>query len=98
MAKAWIVGLLSGLGLVYIVRAIKPSHGRLAERLTGRRGTEMTVNDGLVKAAQEALAAKPEASVPGHDFLRDWAYGNAGLEDERITIDQVENVLREKSA
>jgi len=54
----------------------------------------MTANEKLVAQAREAIADKPEMATPDDNFLRDWAYGNAGLEDERITLEQVETVMR----
>ena len=54
----------------------------------------MTPNEKLIASAREALHKKPEAATPTEDFLVQWAYGNAGLEDERITLEQVESVMR----
>ena len=45
---------------------------------------------------KEISQAQPETARPSPDFVRDWAYGNAGIEDERITLEQVEQVLRSK--
>jgi len=58
----------------------------------------MTVEEKVIAHAHELIAERPEAATPSQEFLRDWAYGNAGLEDERITVEQVETVLRERSA
>ena len=58
----------------------------------------MTAEEKVIAGAHRLAAEHPETATPNHDFLRDWAYGNAGLEDERITVEQVESVLRERSA
>ena len=52
----------------------------------------------MSKVFHELAAECPETATPSEQFLRDWAYGNAGLEDERITVEQVETVLRERTA
>jgi hypothetical protein len=39
-------------------------------------------------------ASKPETTRPSVEFKRNWAYGNAGLENETITREQVEVVIK----
>jgi hypothetical protein len=93
------LGLLSGIGLVFFIRII--SRDTLKNRTLKRslfRRTGMTADEKLVKQAREIYETNPTVSTPGHEFLRDWAYGNAGLEDERITVEQVENVMSKRSA
>src|SRR4026207_1359835 len=99
MKKLW-VGLLSGLGLALLWRGIHGCRASLAFPQFGHHGrdNDMNASEKFVASAREALAANPGASTPGHEFLRDWAYGNARLEDERITLDQVEDVMSKKSA
>jgi len=53
---------------------------------------EQQVIEGMKKISE----SRPETSRPDPNFLRDWAYGNAGIEDETITIAQVEQVLENK--
>lgn len=50
----------------------------------------------VVRKMKEISESRPETSRPDDVFLRDWAYGNAGIEDETITINQVEKVLQIK--
>jgi hypothetical protein len=45
---------------------------------------------------REISQERPETATPSATFVRDWAYGNAGIEDERITLEQVEQVLHSK--
>ena len=62
-----------------------------------RGGRRMTKSEkDVIACAHAALANNPAAKQPDEGFIRDWAYGNAGLEDERITIEQVEDVLRRR--
>ncbi len=57
----------------------------------------MSAEEKIIAQAREVMKDRPNAAVPDATFLRDWAYGNAGLEDERITIEQVESVMRSTS-
>jgi hypothetical protein len=57
----------------------------------------MTAEEKIFAAAQAISAERPETATPNQDFIRDWAYGNAGLEDESITVEQVERVLAARS-
>ena len=50
----------------------------------------------VVGKMKEVSQANPEIHRPDATFVRDWAYGNAGIEDERITLEQVEQVLQYK--
>ena len=96
MWKSFTTGLLSGFGLALLVFRVKlGNHFKGAQQ---SRRTKMTAEDKVVSSAREVLERKPEAKTPSEEFLRDWAYGNAGLEDERITIEQVETVLSKRSA
>jgi hypothetical protein len=54
----------------------------------------MTPEEKFIQHAREVIADRPHATTPDQTFLRDWAFGNAGLEDERITLEQVETVMR----
>jgi hypothetical protein len=55
----------------------------------------MTQNEEkVVRTAQEIADAKPEVRTPSLEFKREWAYGNAGLEDERITREQVKEAIK----
>jgi hypothetical protein len=49
----------------------------------------------IVRDAVAAVKDRPEISTPTLEFKRDWAYGNAGLEDERITREQVASTIKE---
>ncbi len=48
----------------------------------------------LVRDAKELAEARPEVCTVSIKFKRDWAYGNAGLEDERITRTQVKKAIK----
>ena len=56
-------------------------------------GARMSPEEKIIAHVRSVLAEKPDVATPDQKFLRDWAYGNAGLEDERITIEQVESVM-----
>jgi hypothetical protein len=93
MLKAFAAGLLSGFGLAYLALHVKTAdHSKWRPARSWRK--EVTPQDKFVTQARKVLEENPEAATPNDEFLRDWAYGNAGLEDERITIEQVENVMR----
>jgi hypothetical protein len=47
----------------------------------------------IVRDAQSAVMDHPEVTTPTVEFKREWAYGNAGLEDERITREQVNSII-----
>ncbi len=48
----------------------------------------------IVREAREVVEKRPEVRTPSVEFKRDWAYGNAGLEDERITREQVAETIK----
>lgn len=48
----------------------------------------------IVREAKEAVENRPDVRTPSVEFKRDWAYGNAGLEDERITRKQVTETIK----
>ncbi len=50
----------------------------------------------IITKMKEISRERPETATPSLDFVRDWAYGNAGIEDERITLEQVEQVIGSK--
>jgi len=59
----------------------------------------MTVEQKMVRRVTEWIQDRPEVATPDHNFVHSWAFGNAGLENEKITEEQVDSVLlREKSA
>jgi hypothetical protein len=49
----------------------------------------------IVLDAQYAVDNHPEVRTPTLEFKREWAFGNAGLEDERITRAQVDRTIKE---
>jgi hypothetical protein len=55
---------------------------------------QLVLEEGRVIEALKAAASKPEVREPSVNFKRDWAYGNAGLENERITRKQVNEVVK----
>ncbi len=54
-----------------------------------RRRAERVVRD-LKKVAQN----RPDTHHPSVTFKRDWAYGNAGIENEKITRKQVNRAIK----
>jgi hypothetical protein len=96
MKKAFLGGLLSGCVLAFLFVKGRLGHHSRSEKREGHRN--MTAEEKIVASMQELIEQHPDAATPSADFLRDWAYGNAGLEDERITVEQVEQVMREKTA
>jgi hypothetical protein len=54
-----------------------------------------TVERNMVREAQELVKTCPEVRTPSVEFKRDWAFGNAGLEDERITREQVAKAIKD---
>lgn len=56
-----------------------------------------------IRAAEERIVAEmkriaresPDTATPNLDFKRDWAYGNAGLENDKITRKQVDETIKE---
>jgi hypothetical protein len=49
----------------------------------------------VVREMKRIAAERPETAEPSVTFKRDWAYGNAGLEDETITREQVQGVIKD---
>ena len=47
----------------------------------------------VVEELKQAVREKPAIAEVTVDFKRDWAYGNAGLENESITEEQVKKVI-----
>jgi len=100
MNKSFLAGLLSGFVLSFLlVRGKLNDHSQSRISRSGLNGGDnMTTEEKVIAQMTKLIEDRPEAATPDHAFLRSWAYGNAGLEDERITEEQVETVLREKSA
>jgi hypothetical protein len=44
---------------------------------------------------KKVVEERPETKEPSVGFIRDWAFGNAGIENESITRPQVERVIKE---
>jgi len=55
------------------------------------RITEERILNEMKRIAHEA----PGTATPDLNFKQDWAYGNAGLENESITRRQVEQTIKE---
>jgi hypothetical protein len=53
------------------------------------------VEECIVRDAQAAVNERPEVTSPTVEFKREWAYGNAGLEDSRITREQVDSIIQD---
>ena len=49
----------------------------------------------VVQQMKRIAAERPEITEPSVTFKQDWAYGNAGLEDETITREQVQSVIKD---
>jgi len=49
----------------------------------------------MVREARELVETRPDVLTPSVEFKRSWAFGNAGLEDERITREQVADIIKE---
>jgi len=43
----------------------------------------------------QAASQRDDVSTPSLEFKRDWAYGNAGLEDKRITREMVNKAVKD---
>jgi hypothetical protein len=54
-----------------------------------RMAEERIINE-MKRIAHES----PSTATPDLDFKRDWAYGNAGLENEKITREQVDQAIK----
>lgn len=97
MLKALVAGVVVG---GFLVAMFARTGKRRHQSQTGKdhRRTEMTAEEKIIARAQAISAERPETATPDQNFLRDWAYGNAGLEDESITVEQVERVLGGRTA
>lgn len=49
----------------------------------------------IVNEMKRIAHVDPSTATPGLEFKRDWAYGNAGLENEKITRQQVAQTIKE---
>jgi hypothetical protein len=49
----------------------------------------------IVRKARELVETRPDISTPSVEFKRDWAFGNAGLDDDRITREQITKAITE---
>ena len=49
----------------------------------------------IVREMKRVAEENPLRACPDLDFKRDWAYGNAGLENDKITREQVEKTIKE---
>ena len=56
-----------------------------------RRATE----EYIVREMRRIAFDSPRTATPNLDFKRDWAYGNAGLENDKITREQVDETIQE---
>jgi|GEM_PF-5651139 len=50
--------------------------------------------DEIVREMKRVAEESPQTTRPDLDFKRDWAYGNAGLENEKITREQVKKTIK----
>ncbi len=51
--------------------------------------------DQIVREMKRIASESPQTACPDLEFRRDWAYGNAGLENEKITREQVDKTIKE---
>lgn len=49
----------------------------------------------VVREMKRIAEESPQTAHPDVNFKRDWAYGNAGLENEKITREQVEKTIKD---
>ena len=57
----------------------------------------MTKREGeVISQMREVAEKRPDTKEPDLEFLRNWAYGNAGLENDKITKQQVDRVIKKK--
>jgi len=50
--------------------------------------------DRVVSEMKRIAHESPQTATPDLEFKRDWAFGNAGLENEKITREQVDETIR----
>lgn len=98
MRKWLLAGLLSGCAVSYLCLVLRRSVSDHVDQERQRKRSKMTAEDKIIALARAVIAEQPGAATPDETFLRDWAYGNAGLEDERITLEQVEAVVRSRKS
>ncbi len=48
----------------------------------------------VVRGMKEIAKKRPETRQPSVTFKRHWAYGNAGIENEKITLSQVKKTIK----
>jgi len=85
MLRVFFAGLAVGGAIAFIYARQRAARAH--------RRNNMTAEEKIIARAQALSAERPETAKPDRNFIRDWAYGNAGLEDESITVEQVEKVL-----
>jgi len=49
----------------------------------------------IINEMKRIALERPGTATPDLDFKRDWAYGNASLENESITRQQVDQTIKE---
>ena len=54
-----------------------------------------TAEERVVNEMKRIARESPDTATPNLDFKRDWAYGNAGLENDKITREQVDATIKE---
>jgi hypothetical protein len=52
----------------------------------------------LIKKARRLTTNQPRTRRPSLEFLRNWAFGNAGIENSKITRSQVEKIIKSVAA
>lgn len=50
--------------------------------------------ESVVREMKRIAHESPHTATPDLEFKRDWAFGNAGLENEKITREQVDETIR----
>jgi hypothetical protein len=53
----------------------------------------LRVEENIVREMKRIADEHPQTAQPDLEFKRDWAYGNAGLENDRITREQVDKTI-----
>ena len=53
------------------------------------------VEEHIINEMRRIAHQAPSTATPDLEFKRDWAYGNAGLENEKITRQQVDQTIKE---
>ena len=52
-----------------------------------------SVEEHIINEMRRIERDEPSTATPDLRFKRDWAYGNAGLENDRITRQQVDQTI-----